>query len=147
MTILTFALGALLFLAGGYSLYLSVNLVPTEMGLVYGLSGVIFLSASFGVWAIAALIAQLDRIFAAPRETKTAVPTTAAPREDAPSEPVAETSAPAPAAEPEVVARYNAAGGKYVLFSTGEIEAETPEGAMRFGSMEEFKAFVASRRR
>ena len=35
MAILIFVLGAALFAAGGYLVFLSVDLVPTEMGLFY----------------------------------------------------------------------------------------------------------------
>jgi hypothetical protein len=135
MAILTFMLGALLLAAGGYTLYLSVDLVPTEMGRLYALSGVIFLCSASAIWAIGLLIVRLDRIVAAPRAR-------AAERQ----EPPVETAVEATEAEPEVVARYNAGGGNYVLLSNGAIEAETPEGGMRFASMEEFRAYVAARK-
>jgi hypothetical protein len=143
MAILIFVLGAALFAAGGYMVFLSVDLVPTEMGLFYALSGVIFVSASAIVAAVAALIFRLDRI-AAPRRPKAPAPT----RSDGAAPPTSdvETSVAAPEAEPEIIARYNAAGAKYVLFANGAIEAETPDGGMRFASMDEFKAYVASRR-
>ena len=136
MAILTFGLGALLFVAGGFSLYMSVDLVPTEMGRLYGLSGVMLLSASGGVLAIAALIARLDRIFAPPRKAKP--PATAGS--------AADSTDAAPLAEPEVVARYSAAGANYALYANGVIEAETPDGDVRFASMDEFKTYIASRR-
>jgi hypothetical protein len=142
MAILIFVLGAALFAAGGYLVFLSVDLVPTEMGLFYAMSAVILISASAIVLAMAALIFRLDRI-AAPRPKAPAPPSAdVAP----PPAPEVVTSVAAPEAEPEIIARYNAAGAKYVLFANGAIEAETPDGGMRFASMDEFKAYVASRK-
>jgi hypothetical protein len=143
MAILIFVLGAALFAAGGYMAFLSVDLVPTEMGLFYALSGVILISASAIVAAVAALIFRLDRI-AAPRRPKAPAP--GSPEQAAPPPPDAEANAVALETEPEILARYNAAGAKYVLFANGAIEAETPDGGMRFASMDEFKAYIASRR-
>ena len=142
MAIAIFGLGAALIAAGGYLIFLSVDLVPTEMGLFYALSGVILIAAAAIVAAVAALIYRLDRI-AAPRRPKAA----AAAPEAAAAPPSTEGAAEAePAAEPEVIARYNAGGAKYALFANGVIEAETPEGGLRFASMEEFKAYVGGRR-
>ena len=147
MSILIFVLGAALFAAGGYLVFLSVDLVPTEMGLFYALSGVILISAGAIVAAVAALIFRLDRI-AAPRRPKT--PASSSPDAITPATERFETSpnvsVVASDAEPEIIARYNAAGAKYVLFANGAIEAETPDGGMRFASMDEFKAYVASRK-
>jgi hypothetical protein len=139
MAILISVLGAALLAAGGFLIYLSVDLVPTEMGLFYATSGVILISAAAVVVAVAALIHRLDRI-AAPRRPKApeALPAAAPPVADAP--------ASAGDAEPEIIARYNAGGVKYALFANGVIEAETPEGDLRFASMEEFKAYVGGRR-
>jgi hypothetical protein len=47
---------------------------------------------------------------------------------------------------PTMVGRYSAGGANYVIFSDGSIEAETDQGAFRFASMREFKAFVETRR-
>ena len=59
---------------------------------------------------------------------------------------MADAPASAGDAEPEIIARYNAGGVKYALFANGVIEADTPEGGLRFASMEEFKAYVGGRR-
>jgi hypothetical protein len=139
MAILTFVLGAILFAAGGYSLFISVDLVPTEMGQVYALSGVILLSVSFAVWAVAALIYRLDRIFVSTREPRPAPSENSAPSEGAAPD---KTAPP----KPEIVARYSADGAIYALFSNGAIEAETPDGALSFASMDEFKTYIAARK-
>lgn len=121
MALLTLALGALLILAGLGGLYLSLDLIPTELGFYYGLSGVILLSAGAVVLAVAALIAKLDRIVA-----------------------------PKPRAEPEAaapfeVSRYVSGGIEYAIFSDGSLAAETDDGPLRFGSMTEFRAYVEAR--
>jgi hypothetical protein len=64
--------------------------------------------------------------------------------ETAPS--VAAEPAAAPAQEPpepdKVVGTYQAGGSSYVMFADGSIRAQTPSGEHRFGSMDEFKAFM-----
>jgi hypothetical protein len=60
--------------------------------------------------------------------------------------------APSDAAEPSpdlavnatVVGTYDSGGNHYVMFSDGSIEAETPNGVFRFGSLDELKDFIAS---
>ena len=66
---------------------------------------------------------------------------------DEASAPEAEDDLPPPppvpeTLEPTVVGRYNAGGANYAMYSDGSIEAETPSGNYRFGSMTELKAFV-----
>jgi len=46
--------------------------------------------------------------------------------------------------ERTVVGTYNSGDNRYVMFSDGSIEAETPEGLFRFGSLDELKDFIAS---
>jgi hypothetical protein len=43
-----------------------------------------------------------------------------------------------------VVGTYNSGENRYVMFSDGSIEAETPDGMFRFDSLEELKEFIAS---
>ncbi|HEX2555821.1 MAG TPA: hypothetical protein VHL98_19145 [Microvirga sp.] len=72
--------------------------------------------------------------------------------EDAPfatREPVVPDTPPAgaPSAEaedPAVLGTYNSGGNRYVMFADGSIEAETPDGSFRFGSLDELKAFIAA---
>ena len=168
MAILAFLLGAILVGCGFAALAMSVNLVPTEMGMLYAVSGVIFLSASAVVLAIGGLIVRVDRAAAPPRKPR-AEP---APPETAPTAAPAEPTPPAPAedeinfnrrvhppilreieaamaeaeGQPQIVGRYAAGGVKYLIFSDGAIEAETDEGAFRFASLGEFKSFIANRR-
>ena len=51
-----------------------------------------------------------------------------------------------PEAAPTLVGRYSAGGANYMIFSDGSIEAETEEGAFKFASMSEFKAYLAGPR-
>ena len=54
-------------------------------------------------------------------------------------------AARAPREEPKaaaVVGRYESNGASYVLFADGTIEAATPSGVYRFGSMAELKTFI-----
>jgi hypothetical protein len=55
-------------------------------------------------------------------------------------------SAAAEAAPPKLVGRYGAGGANYSIFSDGSIEAETEQGAFKFASMGDFKAFIATKR-
>src|SRR5947209_7323158 len=173
MAILTLIIGVILLACGFGGLVLSVNLIPTEMGMLYALSGVVFLSAAGVVFAVAAMIARLDRIVAPPRKKKpepapSLVEAVPAPElepqaEPAPSVAVAEDevnvnrSGRLPSLRaieeaivtresgPKVVGRYTAGGAKYVIFSDGSIEAETDQGAFRFATMAEFKSYLAGR--
>ncbi|MBA1158092.1 hypothetical protein [Microvirga mediterraneensis] len=43
-----------------------------------------------------------------------------------------------------VVGTYNSGDNKYVMFSDGSIEAQTPSGVFRFESLDELKAFIAA---
>lgn len=80
--------------------------------------------------------------------------TTAAWPEPAPSEPVEPQAAQAAndALEPDeeereeaaIIGTYNSGDNRYVMFSNGSIEAQTPSGIFRFGSLEELKEFIAA---
>ncbi len=169
MAKVTIALGVVLILAAFGSLWASLNLVPTEMGLLYGVSGVVLLGCGAIVLSIAALIVRIGRLIPPPA-TLAAAPLSAAPvaaAESAPprievNEPLAQAigSAAPPMhsepleqgslegrASPKVIGRYAAGAGSYVLFSDGAIEAETDAGAMRFASLDDFKSYVATRKR
>jgi hypothetical protein len=45
---------------------------------------------------------------------------------------------------PAIVGTYRSNGTVYVMYADGSIEADTPEGLFRFGSLEELKAHIAS---
>lgn len=47
-------------------------------------------------------------------------------------------------AEPSVVGTYSSGGNVYVMYADGSIEADTPDGVFRFGSLDELKAYIAS---
>lgn len=80
----------------------------------------------------------------------------AAREEEAGSEPEAgepaEEKGPEPAAseaEEErsaatIIGTYNSGDNRYVMYSDGSIEAETPQGVFRFGSLDELKEFIAA---
>lgn len=51
-----------------------------------------------------------------------------------------------PEPSPTLVGRYTAGGANYMIFSDGSIEAETENGAFKFASMGEFKAYLAGAR-
>jgi hypothetical protein len=43
-----------------------------------------------------------------------------------------------------VVGTYNSGDNRYVMFSDGSIEAQTPSGVFRFQSLDELKEFIAA---
>jgi hypothetical protein len=51
---------------------------------------------------------------------------------------------PEPDQRPTVIGTYNSGDNRYVMFSDGSIEAETPDGVFRFDSLDELKEFIAS---
>ena len=61
-------------------------------------------------------------------------------REDEPDDEAA-SDEPHP---PVVVGTYNSGDNKYVMFSDGSIEAQTPSGVFRFKSLDELKEFIAA---
>jgi hypothetical protein len=50
----------------------------------------------------------------------------------------------APARSATIVGTYTSGDNRYVMFSDGAIEADTPQGIFRFDSLEELKTFIAS---
>lgn len=60
--------------------------------------------------------------------------------------PIETESAEPAAAATTLVGRYTSGGANYSIFSDGSIEAETDQGAFRFASMSDFKAYIATRR-
>jgi len=53
-------------------------------------------------------------------------------------------AAPDTSHPPVVVGTYNSGDNKYVMFSDGSIEAQTPSGVFHFESLDELKAFIAA---
>jgi hypothetical protein len=51
---------------------------------------------------------------------------------------------PDPSEPATVVGTYNSGDNKYVMFSDGSIEAQTPSGTFRFKSLDELKEFIAA---
>jgi hypothetical protein len=168
MATLGFALGAVLIACGLGALLVSVNLVPTDMGMLYAVCGVIAVCSGCIVVAIAALMVRIGKVPAPPQGrvwpdlAPQAAPNPALvaptlgggeppPKRTEPAAKLQDTPAAAKAAptEPEpqgkIVGRYSAGSAKYKVFSDGAIEAETEEGAFRFASMREFRAYIANR--
>ncbi len=75
----------------------------------------------------------------APEEARKEVETEFVEEEKAP-----EDVAPAEPRPATVVGTYNSGDNKYVMFSDGSIEAQTPNGVFRFKSLDELKEFIAS---
>ena len=48
----------------------------------------------------------------------------------------------APPSEPAVIGRYTSGNTTYVMFADGSIEAETPNGVLRFASLADLKVYV-----
>jgi hypothetical protein len=192
MAIFVFVLGLLLTILGFGGLLASVDLLPTEIGMLYAGCGTIAASAGLIVLSIGALIRRIDAL-GAPRRAPTPEPTPfEAPVMQSPPEPLSEAEFAAPlempepaaahaeavgddraedrfedepinenragrlptfaevehalvepGAPPTLVGRYTAGGANYMIFSDGTIEAETEQGAFRFASMGEFKAYIA----
>jgi hypothetical protein len=162
--------GLVLVAAAGVGFVASLDLLTTQIGLLYAISAAVALGAGLVILALAALAFRIDRLHAAilrrgdgaRRETdvglappiaievETRAPTPEAPARDEPAAPpTAAEGAPMEDNSPPattLVGRYSAGGANYSIFSDGSIEAETEQGAYRFSSMSEFKAFVAAKR-
>jgi hypothetical protein len=190
MAIFVFLLGLLLTILGFGGLIASVDLLPTEVGILYAGCGTVAASSGLIVISIGALIRRIDALGGtfslSPPEPTPFEPLASEPEHDPPlafepnapfeaSEPTQERSAALgeerfgdepinenragrlptlaefehaiaePGAPPTLVGRYTAGGTHYMIFSDGTIEAETEQGAFRFASMGDFKAYIAGR--
>jgi len=188
MAIFVFVLGLLLTVLGFGGLIASVDLLPTEIGILYAGCGTVAASSGLIVLSIGALIRRVDALggilslpspepthFEAhasepepplapepPAPLATLEPTpersAASAEERVEEEPINENRAGRlptlaefehaivePGAPPTLVGRYTAGGAHYMIFSDGTIEAETEQGAFRFASMGDFKAYIAGR--
>lgn len=176
MTVFVFALALILAIGGVGGLIASVDLLPTEIGVLYAGCGVIAVSSACIVASIGVLILRLDRL-APERQPVYAEPPAPLPPMETP-EPALEPNADMqgdiqdadyasededrsgrfptmhemeeaiahPEPPPTLVGRYSAGGASYMIFSDGTIEAETSQGAYRFASMGDFKAFIANQK-
>ena len=90
-------------------------------------------------------VAQAQDAFEPAVETAAAAAPAPPETSEAAAAPAVDPPAPAPAA-PTLVGRYSAGGSDYSIFTDGSIEAQTSEGDFRFGSMREFKAFIAAKK-
>jgi len=64
--------------------------------------------------------------------------------EPEPSPAAASGKASEAAGAPSVIGSYNSGDNRYVMYSDGSIEAETPQGMFRFRSLDELKEFIAT---
>jgi hypothetical protein len=55
-----------------------------------------------------------------------------------------EEAASEPAGARTIIGSYNSGDNRYVMFSDGSIEAETPQGLFRFKSLDELKEFIST---
>jgi hypothetical protein len=76
---------------------------------------------------------------AAPQAEDTATEETAA---EEPAVPEAQAEEPATATT--IIGTYTSGDNRYVMYSDGSIEAETPQGLFHFNSLDELKDFIAS---
>ncbi len=195
-------LGLVLASAGGAGLVASLDLLTTQLGLVYATCGAVGVSGGVIVIAIGLLIRRVDAlrrtILRGNEQTRSERVEPVAPpllagvdptvlteagvtAREAPAVEVAEPAmapapvfddpgqrevaainenrkghsppleaidqaSPEPAGPPALIGRYSAGGANYSIFSDGSIEAETDQGAFKFGSMSEFKAYIAGKR-
>ena len=190
MAFFVFVLGLLLTVLGFGGLIASVDLLPTEVGILYAGCGTVAASSGLIVLSIGALIRRVDALggtFRMSSPEPRSLETLASELEPDPpiaseptvpldaSEPSPERSAAIgderiedepinenragrlptlaevehvisePGVPPTLVGRYTAGGAHYMIFSDGTIEAETEQGAFRFASMGDFKAYIAGR--
>jgi hypothetical protein len=63
---------------------------------------------------------------------------------DAKAEAPQAEAAPEPESGAAVIGTYNSGDNRYVMYSDGSIEAETPQGMFKFKSLDELKEFIAT---
>ena len=96
MSRFAFFLGLVLCLAGAGALAASIDLLPTELGLLYAACGAVAISGGFITLAIGGLIVRIDALARAPLSS----PTYPTPRDDYSLTPTAEAPQLQPDAEP-----------------------------------------------
>ena len=182
---LLFLLGLILVLVAAAGFVASLDLLTTELGVLYATSAAMALAAGLVIIAIGMLTHRVDALratilrahFGAPPpegevgppppfdDPPAAVDATIEPEpaefleeEEEESAPINENRAgalpslatighaPEPPPAPSLVGSYSAGGASYKIFSDGSIEAETDQGAFRFASMSDFKAYIAAKR-
>jgi hypothetical protein len=173
---LLFLLGVILIIAAGWGFVASLDLLTTQIGLLYALSAAIAAAAGLVILSLGVVVHRVDALrkailrqgeVASRREANLNVAPPVSVDAEAPAEaveadeaiepppvvaeppPIAADAAALDEAEPApltLVGRYSAGGANYSIFSDGSIEAETDQGAFHFASMSEFKAYVAARR-
>ena len=140
MAIVVFVLSLVLLIAGLASGYMSLDLLPTGIGVLYALGGAIGVSMAIVAFALGIVIRRIDALTALMRQPPTGAEAAAGegpPAEEAPEPPPLETEASAdeaaaeeavgePLAEEEEPVNENRSGH---LPTLGEIEhaIETPE--------------------
>jgi hypothetical protein len=169
-------LGVVLIAVAGAGFVASLDLLTTQIGLVYAVSAAIAGAAGLIILCLAVVVSRVDRLRAAilrqgevarrDAEASLAPPITVEveklgkspppivepliENEEPAAPPLAAEGAPmeeqSPAPPTTLVGRYSAGGANYSIFSDGSIEAETDQGAFHFASMSEFKAYVAAKR-
>ncbi|WP_210485592.1 hypothetical protein [Microvirga antarctica] len=78
-----------------------------------------------------------EEVFVSVAETETDTVVAIEPDEEA-------HDADLPGGPAAVIGTYNSGENKYVMYSDGSIEAETPQGFFRFASLDELKEFIAA---
>ena len=147
MSYLIVVLGAVLMAAGLGSLWASLNLSPTDMGLMYGVCGTTLIGFASVVLALAAILRRLERPSHGAAPLGPASAARLQPAGDLVAADTFSTPSTEPSAtQPKIVGRHETHGAKYVIYSDGGIEAETSDGVYRFGSMADFRSFIAGRR-
>jgi len=171
MAIFVFLLSLALFAAGVAAAYLSLDLVPTGLGLLYAFSGAVSVAMAILAFIIGVLVWRIGKLSELVRQSVAdrSVSETSAYEHSPMVPPPFESEAPAQLAEdgggaeanraahpsetieaaiaaPSLIGRYSAGGANYMIFNDGSIEAETKEGTFKFGSMIEFKRYLAERR-
>jgi hypothetical protein len=166
MSVFLALLGVAMMATGLAAIYSGSLFVGIERGWTMVVAGSIGFSAGAILLGMAAALRRLRRIERAlkmvagaahrwPAHESVVDAEPAAPAADgtAPPEGIGEGASPtqddAPAAkggttvQPDaVVGTYQAGGNAYVMYADGSIRADTPSGEHRFGSMDEFKAFM-----
>jgi len=175
MAIFVFLLTLALLAAGAAGAYMSLDLLPTGLGLLYAFSGAVAASMAILAFVVGVLVWRIGKLSElvgqsvaqpavaegpahepspmVPPPLESEVPAQLA--EDGGHEPASRAGHPvgeiegaiaAPAVPPSLVGRYSAGGANYMIFNDGSIEAETKEGTYKFSSMIEFKRYLAERR-
>ena len=152
MVIVLVGLALAMMVGGAWGVVAGYEIIIQEQGWTLVIAGTAVASFGMMLLGIAAAVARLGGIRGELSQLRQRI---ARPEPDYPEPPSHVVSPGRPAAvsvasssvgedKPEVLGTHSSGANRYMMFSDGSVEAETPDGSFRFNSLDELQAALAS---